>query len=194
MNLRDYYIDLVTPEHKAKPKYKSMLDALLKPNDDIFDLCIVFDSEFDIYTATGSQLDILGQFIGVSRQVSYDPTVGDSSILNDDLYRIVLLSTLFKNGWRGGTDDLNESWKTIMPSINLGIIDHQDMTMDAFVVGSMNQSLIDLINKGYIIPKPLGVGVKYSISSHALFGYDTNNATVKGYDEGYWGSSAFENN
>lgn len=193
MELRKHYLDLITPEHKLKPKYVSMVDVLLKPNDEIFNLCVSFDGNFDIYSASGKQLDILGEFIGVNRNVNYDPTLGESSVLGDDLYRLVLLSQLVKNSWHGGTNDLNDAWHTILPEINLGIIDHQDMTMDAFVVGAMDQALIDLINKGYIIPKPMGVGINYYISNHALFGYDLDNDTVKGYDSGYWGASAYNN-
>ena len=50
-------------------------------------------------------------------------------------------------------------------------------------------SLIALLTAGYILPKPSGVVVTYTIQENELFGWDSDTAFIKGWDTGIWSST-----
>jgi hypothetical protein len=68
-----YYISLITSLYRTKPKFIAWLTALLTPLCQTNSLLKNFDAAFDLDQAVGVQLDILGQLIGVSRTVQFQP-------------------------------------------------------------------------------------------------------------------------
>lgn len=64
------YTDLITNYHATKPKYLDHIDLSTRPLIDITSATRGLVSAFDIDTAVGVQLDILGLWIGRSRIVS----------------------------------------------------------------------------------------------------------------------------
>jgi len=42
------------------------------------------------------------------------------------------------------------------------------------------------VRQGLIVPKPQGVRVNYYFSDRAVFGYDLETDTIKGYDHADW--------
>ena len=163
MSLLSSYQDLITSEHKDKPKYMATVTALLRHSTDIYETAVYMDDFFDLDESEGMQQDILGILVGADREVSYQPDHADSSILNDEMYRVLLKAKIAKNAWKGGIADLQEIWHTLFGQY-LEIIDNQDMTMDVnvagFSVGSKNDEAIkEMIQHGLIIPKPQSVGL-----------------------------------
>lgn len=185
MALKDSYMGLITSQHRNKPKYEAMLSKLLQYNEDIFSLAVYFDDEFDLDLAEGAQLDILGKIVGQSRTVDFQPDKGLSSILDDYVYRNLLKAKIAKNMWKGKIEDLREIWLNLFGKPII-IQDNQDMTIDVVVVGISDQMTKNLIQKGYIVPKPQSVGANYAFSEDAVFGYDMETATIKGYDRAEW--------
>lgn len=186
MSLRDYYLDLIIPEHQGKPKLRGLLNAVLVHSDDIYDVAVNIDDAYDIETASGQQLDVIAQLVGVNRQVVYDPYVGESSILDDYMLRLLIKSKVLQNHWGGGIEDNIERWNDVVKDYTLGIKDNGDMSIDLFLIGPTNPLLNSLVTHGYIIPKPAGVRVNYAVSEHPLFAYDMDSSTQKGYDLGWW--------
>lgn len=186
MALRDYYTRLALPQHQGRVKYMQMLDLLLRSSDEVYDVAIDIDDDHDVDKAVGVQLDKLSDIVGVSRQVVYNPIAGQSSILDDYSFRMLLKSKICQNSWAGGAEDLMEQWKEIFPDHVVGISDNQDMTIDVYVVGPTNSILRELVAKGYIVPKPAGVRVNYFSQEHPLFAYDLDTPSLGGYDKGYW--------
>ena len=66
MQLADY-LGLVTPYHSTRPKYMNMVAALLQPLVDAQAFLATLTADFDLDTAVGVQLDMVGQWIGRSR-------------------------------------------------------------------------------------------------------------------------------
>ncbi len=165
MSLLSAYQDLITSQHKDKPRYMATVTALLKHSNDIYETAVYMDDFFDLDEAEGRQEDILGLLVGADREVSYQPDHADSSILNDEMYRILLKSKIAKNAWKGGIEDLQEIWYTLFGQ-RLEIIDNQNMTMDVnvagFSVGSeYDEAIKEMIQHGLIIPKPQSVRLSY---------------------------------
>jgi hypothetical protein len=63
------YQNLVTSEHKDKPNFMAMIAATVQGSVDLQNILPVWPSLFDVYTAVGDQLDKLGEWIGVKRNI-----------------------------------------------------------------------------------------------------------------------------
>lgn len=182
----DKYIDLITSQHKAKPKFKAWLSSALSITDGGIALTKKMPDLFNIDSAVGKQLDTLGEIVGRSRTVDFQPTDGSSPVLDDTHFRLILKSKIATNHWDGTITQIRELWDDIFETLMLVMLDNQDMSISLGVVGLTSQLEKDLIAHGYILPKPAGVRANYSFYSDAIFGYDLDNDAIKGYDEGYW--------
>lgn len=185
MALKDSYMNLVTSQHRDKPKFSAMLSALLQPSEDIFSVAVYLDDEFDLDLATGKQQDILGEIVGQSRTVDFQPDRGLSPVLDNYVYKNLLKAKIAKNMWKGCIEDLRDIWLNLFGK-PIVIQDNQDMTIDVVVVGFNDQMTKNLIQKGYIVPKPQSVGVNYAFADEAVFGYDMETSAIKGYDHADW--------
>lgn len=186
MALYEGYLDLITSEHRIRPKYIAMVKKLLESTDSIMEISLTLPSYFDIDSAGGKQLDILGEQLGKSRVMPFNSITGNSSILTDDLYRILLKATIAKFNWQGGIEELYKYWDRLLPDIKISTRDNQDMTIDIALVGVKNEQLKEMILLGYIIPKPQGVRLNMQVSANPVFAYDLDNSSFAGYEKGEW--------
>lgn len=71
-NSVQYYKDLLLYQYQNQPKAVSTIDLLVRTIlSELVPLDVI--NSFDIETAVGAQLDILGQYIGMSRRVAITP-------------------------------------------------------------------------------------------------------------------------
>lgn len=156
----DRYIDLSTSQHKTKPKFKAWLSSALSIVNDGMTATKLMPDNFDIDTAIGKQLDVLGEIIGRSRIVNFQPADGSSPVLDDEDYRLILKAKIAQNQWDGTIPQVYKTWRSLFPDMNLYVLDNQDMTMSALLDGQLDPIATELVTAGYIIPKSLGVGIK----------------------------------
>lgn len=76
-----YYLSLFTSQYQNSPKLLSWSTALLKPFVDAGICMASMYQAFDLDTAVGVQLDILGQILGQSRTLGFTPTTGSIDTL-----------------------------------------------------------------------------------------------------------------
>lgn len=160
MSLMSAYQDLITSQHRGKPKYLAALTALLRHSNDIFGLGIYVDDDFDLDLSEGAQMDILGQIVGASRTLDWQPQTQATPVLGDDDYRILLKATIAKNLWIGGIEDLEAIWLSLFGE-RIKIIDNQDMTIDVIIDNVPSSVMQEMISRGMIVPKPQSVYMKY---------------------------------
>lgn len=180
-----YYLNLLTSEYKGAPNFNAFVGAKLQVYSDIASLFTGMLTAFDIDQTQGVQLDILGQFIGASRTLSFQPSGGVSPILDDVTYQTYLKAKIAQNHWDGTIDGMFNAWQTIFPGGRIVIHDNQNMTATVFVSGSFTSILEDLISNGFIVPRPEGVLYNYVFGLPA-FGFDRNDTYVAGFDDGLW--------
>lgn len=164
------YLDNITSQHRDKPKFISWLSKSLTILDHAYNATKSLDINFDIDNAIGKQLDSLGVIIGRGRVLDFQPLNGHSPVLDDDTYRLVLKTKVAINMWDGTIPHIYDIWSIIFKDIGLQIKDNQDMSFDAYITGYVNQIRQDLIQHGYIVPKPEGVRVNYIGKSLVDFG------------------------
>lgn len=189
----EYYMNLVTSQYRDSPNFLTWLQSNLLKFDDETNIIDQMTAFFDIDSAVGAQLDILGQIIGQVRQVNFQPTDGSSPILDDTNYRVLLKAKIVKNQWKGQIEGLSAIWKVLFPDGDIIITDNQDMTMNVIIAGNTSLTTRDLVRNGYIVPKPEGVGINYFFSEVPIFAYDIeDNGFFGGYDIGNWARTSQE--
>lgn len=214
MILEDY-LNLVTSEYRNQPVFIATLSLILKPIIYMQDLKKSMIPLFDLDVAVGDQLDILGQWVGVSRNIaipitgiyfswdgsdytlgwdygSWQPSDAPTSItsLPDDAYRTLIRAKIAANHWDGTTDGAYTIWDALFPNVTILIQDNQNMTYALAIVGGVIDSLtLALITGGYIQLRPEGVrisGYYASIDSGPVFAWDLDAPLLQGWDTGSW--------
>lgn len=89
MSLLSAYQDLITSQHRDKPKYMATVSAVMKYSSDIFEAAVYMDDEFDIDLASGEQENTLGLIVGTNRTLNFQPAKGLSPVLDNESYRIL---------------------------------------------------------------------------------------------------------
>lgn len=212
------YTGKITSEHSDKPKYMAMVKAVATCLLVAGNTSASLPEEFDLDSAVGAQLDVIGEWVGVTRNIQtpltgvyfafdteglgvdegawqgpFDPDSG-ITILDDDTYRTLIRARIGANRWDGTL----EQSKAILDLVFSGdtfvfIEDNQDMTITIGVAGKRPTALqLALLTGGYIPIKPQSVGVDYYIvpsQDGQMFGFDIDNQYVAGFDTGSWGAT-----
>lgn len=212
------YVDLITDEHADKPKFLATVAISCSLPAQIQEVMRgLMGADFDLDTAIGNQLDIIGLWVGMPRQVKvplsgvyfsldidglgfdqgvwkgpFDPDTGIVT-LPDDIYRQIIKAKIAANNW----DGTMEGSQAVLDMAFLGtgtlpfIQDNQDMSMVIGLAGTPPSKLFQaLIAGGYISVKPAGVRVSSYIvtpTEGPIFGFDVDNSYVGGFDHGLWG-------
>lgn len=164
------YIDLITNYHAGKPLFRQHVDLSTRPLTDVSTALNGLITAFDIDTAVGAQLDILGEWIGRTRYVSvpisgiyfsfdtdglgwdqgvwqgpYDPDSGYTA-LSDETYRVILKAKIAINNWDGTNDSLPPILDTALAGsgLRMQIVDNQDMTISIWVFPEVDISQVSL--------------------------------------------------
>lgn len=156
------YLNRITSEHKTKPKFMGLVAARLEPLIDLFECLEQIDKAFDLETAEGNQLDIIGRYVGVNRLLNFQPEYADA-VLTDPYYRMLLKAQISLNYWDGSIEGVKKIWGDVFPDYEIQVVDNQDMTMEARIIGLRQLFESELVQHGYITPKPMGVGVDYTV-------------------------------
>lgn len=213
------YLALVTSLHRRKPKYTAMLRLLLEPMAAIRAFVEHLPTDFDLDYAIGVQLDVVGEWVGRSRNVSipipnawftwdhetrgwdagiwqgpYDSEQGITR-LDDETYRQLLRAKIASNNWDGTVAGATAALAILFPDgdTHIFIVDNGDMTMTVGVAGAIPSTLwIALLANGYVPLKPVGVRTDYlitTVNDAPLFGFDVENEYIAGWDTGSWGAA-----
>lgn len=181
-----YYLNLLTSEYQGSAHLRSWLTACLRKLDNVTTCLANFTPAFDLDDAHGVQLDIIGQIVGASRNVPFQPSGGVSPVLDDATYRLFIKATVAANQWDGTISSLQTIWQTLFPGGRITIVDSQDMSATIFLTGVFSSIVNDLVLNGLIVPRPEGVLYNYVFTTLPAFGFDAQNDLIAGFDTGHW--------
>lgn len=210
------YLNLVTSEHADKPKFMAMISGVVAPLVQIQSLMDGMRiALFDLDTPpVGDQLDIIGQWVGVSRYVNVPLTgiffswdsdaalgwdmgiwqsasnAGGITILPDAQYLLLIKARIAANSWDGTTEGAYAIFGLLFPDLTFLIQDNENMTMAIAVIGPMDSLTQALLTGGYLPLKPEGVHINEYIVTPTgpLFAWDVQSSSLDGWDTGVWGS------
>ncbi len=214
MSLVEDYLNLITSAYREKPNFTAMISADVGVQVQVQALLAQMIPLFDLDIAVGQQLDVIGIWVGVSRNIRIpiggvyftwdgDYTLGwdygtwqpadaptDVTVLPDDAYRTLIRAKIAANQWDGTTDGAYIIWDRVFPTTTILIQDNQNMTYDLAVVGGVIDSLtLALITGGYIPLKPEGVRVAayyVSVNDGPVFAWDVESDLLAGWETGSW--------
>ncbi len=187
------YLDSVPQQNQTQPDFTAALTALLQGPADNYAEQLRIPGLFDLDTAVGAQLDVIGEWVGLSRQLltpivgvyfslddpdlgldqgilqgPFDPSSGLTS-LDDETYRFFLRLKIGANTWDGTFESAQQLLGSILveyPTSLLFVIDNFDMTMTVGLAGTLPNALfLSLLVNKYLTLKPAAVGYTVAVTS-----------------------------
>lgn len=211
------YQNLVTSEYTNQPNFMAMIAFMVAVQVRVQTLMDQMTGPlFDLdLPPVGDQLDIIGEWVGVSRLVNvpitgvyftwdgsnafvgwdygtWQPDTLPTSVttLPDDAYLTLIRATIAANNWDGTTTGAYLIWAQVFPQFRILIQDNCNMTYNLGIIGAIVDSLtLALITGGYIQLRPEGVRIAnyfVAVDTNRAFCWDIENANGAGWDQGSW--------
>ena len=159
----DYYANLLIIQYRDKPSARDFIKALAEMS--ILDmLANKVMNAYDIDSASGVQLDVLGKYAGVSR-VGY--TFDRQVTLNDQDFLTLIKLKIVMNSSEA---TLHEVQKMINENFlgQINVFDYEGMRISYFINSTLaNSELVQVFITGGHLPRPMGV----AMSSTIMFPY-----------------------
>lgn len=180
------YTSLITSEYNQQPNYMTTLQMTLQPIADNIAVMQSMPTLYDLDTAVGVQLDAVGAWVGVSRDISvpltgvyfsldtaglgldegtwfsqFDPDSG-LVVLPDEDYRTLIRARIARNQWDGSIPGAYAVWDALFAGQDIGILiqDLENMHMIMALTGSIPSAVtLALFRGGYLAMKPEAVHV-----------------------------------
>lgn len=180
---QNYYADLLILQYKTQPKARATIQALIKElygSGSLLDLV----NGFNLDTAVGKQLDTLGKYIGLGRQVKVNIGSSDTNILTDDQYRILLKLKLVQNTNFSSTSQIRTALYELFPN-DIRLFDPRTMVYE-YQLSTLFNDLVNVIIAEELLPLPMGVGYNINVvpdllAIYGYYGYDGLNDNPNGY-------------
>lgn len=209
------YIDNLTSEHVSKTNFVATVTASVQPSADLKASYSAIPELYDIDNAVGQQLDVVGQWVGASRDVEtpltgvyfaldtaglgfdsgvwqgpYDPSTGLTQ-LPDEFYKLVLRARILNNVWDGSREQLYTLANLVfLPyGFTYFVDDHADLTITIGILGATAPTpiLTALLNSGALDVKPATIQVIARVAQQGpIFAFDLNTLYFQGFDLSYW--------
>lgn len=206
------YADLITSQHRDKPKFRALVELLTQHFADCQIVAQSIPGKFDLDVAVGVQLDVVGQWVGISRFIpipidgvyfTFDTGPGldvgllkgeyDSSDgltrLPDDYYRKVIKAKIVANHWDGSLQGVETIVGLIFQGdgYDVSVTDNQDMSVTILMLTTNpNKISAGILKSGMINIKPAGVQLNLAKKSSdgPVFCFDIQNDNFAGFDSG----------
>lgn len=178
------YTGKIPSANASKPNFVAMVSTVAQSFVDAINAMDQIEASFNLAVAVGVQLDIIGKWVGVSRNVQtpivnvffawdttglgfdqakwlgpYTPSA-TLNLLGDDTFRQLIQAKIGLNSWDGTITSLTSILNTFLSGSNqyAAIVDGQDMTMTIYLVGISTDIVKQtIITGGYLPLKPAGV-------------------------------------
>ena len=178
-----YYADLLILQYKTQQKARATIQALIKELYGSGSLLDIVNG-YGIDTAVGKQLDIIGKYIGLKRQVKVNIGTSDTNILTDDQYRILLKLKLISNTNYSSTSQIRAALYELFPD-DIRLFDPRTMQYE-YQLSTLFNDLVNVILAEELLPLPMGLGITANVVPDLLklygyYGYDGLNDNPNGY-------------
>ena len=165
-----YYSDLLIIQYKGQPKAQATVQAVARQAlcDNI---AITIRDSFGVDTAIGVQLDVIGKYAGVTRNVL---TLTGGLTLSDDDFRTLIYMALARKSCQGSLYSIDLILQTFFGN-SITVFDHADMTMGYFFNADIGTvALLEAFVRLDLLPRPMGVSLSsliYAVGITNVFGF-----------------------
>lgn len=191
------YSDLIIYQYRNKPKARATIELLGSEAERILENVNDMMNQWDIDSARGFSLDIIGRRVGVNRILPafvakgyfgyvqtldakpwgegvwyrYGDDTGGSLTLNDNDFRFLIKAKILKNLQNGTIDYIVNAIQQLL-SASANAQDKYDMTVDIFLpLQSLNELQRYMIERMDILPRPMCVKYNFVNASGKEFGF-----------------------
>ncbi len=210
------YTGLIPSANSSRERFIASITAALQPFVDTRKAMQSFPVDYDLDKAIGAQLDVVGEWVGLSRKLAVpitgvyfafdtegvgfdegvwfstgDPTDGITS-LDDGTYRELLRLKIVANTWNGSFEDVQILLATLSSDgTNIFAVDNMDMSMTIGVSGIVPSLLFSSLLRtvcGWLRPAAVNFAqiAVTSTNGTPIFGFDIQNEYIAGFDTGSW--------
>jgi hypothetical protein len=190
----------VIAQYSGSPHLDAIIDSFNDAIDPSADITAFYNYVWNIQTAQGYGLDVLGRIVGVSRVFNI-PTFGTFN-LSDDAFRTLIYAKALSNICDGSVRAINAILMLLFPNVgDCYVADHFDMTMQ-YQLAFTPTPLQSAILASDIMPRPAGVLVAAEPPTYAAlavtilagssqsggapsYGFAANTATATGGSGSY---------
>lgn len=159
IELTEYYQNLLIIQYKTKTKAPAHITALIDTIM-IFELIENVQNAYEIDTSIGTQLDVLGKYLGLSRTASIGTT---TVIMTDSEYRNLLKFKIIQNFSNYSLGEIDQSLFDFFGTA-IKLYDNFNMTAEYILFNFDMQQAQILVNEN-LLPIPAGVRIDVIISS-----------------------------
>lgn len=181
------YLGLIPPANSGKPDFEAAITAAIEDLVADANAAASLPTLFDLDVAVGSQLDVVGKWVGLMRRVPVPITgayfsldiaglgldegyllgpadsVSGITSLDDSTYRIMLRIKIAANHWDGSLAGAQSILRSVVASNTntlLMVVDNFDMTMTVGIAGTVPGAIFISLLKNYLTLIPAAVGLK----------------------------------
>lgn len=123
-------------------------------------LPLAVQNAFDLNSAVGNQLDILGKYVGVARSIN---TPSGSFVLDDSDFLVLIKFAIVQNSSGSSLSDIEDNLNQFFPGQFI-VTDFKNMYMSYILSASLGSSnLFRALVVENLIPRPMGVGISVFI-------------------------------
>lgn len=171
--------DTIASQYANSPTLLQMVDNYEQPISPANDFANFISFIWDIDTAQGFGLDILGRIIQLNRQVTGVPAIfgwpvapGGLYSMTDDQYRLALKTKALRNISNGSAKDINTQLREFSDGRgNAFVTQTGNMTIKyKFFYGPMPYEYA-LMSQALIAGKPVGVGIEEDFTINPYLGF-----------------------
>lgn len=150
----DYYANLLILQYIGKPKAYATIQALVTPIA-MDRLPFAVQSAFELETAVGAQLDVIGKYAGVSR--SGVGLQGQPIVLDDADFTALIKVAIIRNMAGSSLAIIQELLHNYFPN-EIFVYDPQNMSLNYLISSTVGtQDLVQMFVVQKLLPKPMGV-------------------------------------
>jgi len=182
------YTGLIISQHALKPKFEATVGLSVEPFVALQAMEAEAISATTIDNARGVQLDWIGEWVGITRNVptpisgvyfswnttiaegwnsgvwkgEFDPTTGLTDLPDAD-YRVLIKAKIKANNSSGTIPEIYDILDAAFPGVVIDVIDNQDMTMEVlYTIADFTPIKEAILIQGLIPIKPAGVSITYT--------------------------------
>lgn len=206
------YLNLIILQYQEKPKLLAEATAIIEIFENLKNSSDQLKSAFDIDTAVGNQLDIIGKIVGLNRKVSqvvpkvyfgfnnknsnalgfgqapfYKTTYakyGDLT-LNDEDYRFYLKAKISINFMKNNIHSINDIIAYLFNN-NAYVVDNKDTTFTLYINENVNTRQVQYAKSLDLLPRPQTISYNnvQTYNESNTFGFNNKNPNALGFGQG----------
>ncbi len=149
-----------------------------------YSLPLAVEYGFDLNFAVGKQLDVLGKYVGITRNIQ---TRTQNIVLNDDDFRTLIRFAIIQNNSGSSLAQIEYNMNLLFPGQFL-IFDYQNMNMSYVLSSGLgSDDFFAALLQENLLPRPMAVGISVIVAPVVtdFFGfrtYDAPNLSAKPFN------------